>query len=1204
MTDWTKQQKEAIEARNSHLLVSAAAGSGKTAVLVARIMDMMVKEKMDIDSMLIVTFTHAAAAEMREKILRALTERMDEEGVSSDMADFLRRQMNRLNRASIETLHGFCIEVIRAGFHVVDLDPEFRIADDLERSMLRDEALEELLEESYARRDPSFLNLIEAFCGNKDDEAFKEMVKKLHGFVKSMPEPWTWMRNSVDWMGQSYEEFLKGPWIEEIRGQLIMELKEIADGYGHILKTAREPDGPHEYEETLLSDFALVAELTDLAENDLEAYVERISGMQSSEFVKRKSLNKTRRQEVDEGKEAIVKKGRDDLKKQVLTLGKRYFDCPLKTAHGHLALLKPDMEFLARFTESLDGRYLEKKAERRLLDFNDLEHFALEILGEERIARRFRTKYRQIFIDEYQDNNRMQEALIERIGRPDNVFMVGDVKQSIYRFRLAEPGIFISKYHRYASEGADGRRIVLNRNFRSREVILEAVNYIFGKIMNPVTGEIEYDGNARLNAGRSFGSERDESVEIHLLEKVFDEENGDIDEEIAELNHSQAEAILTARLIKRLLGEQTYDPGLKEYRPILCRDIVVLSRAAKNWVDIFHEEFTKEGIPVYTDNSGGYFETLEIKLLVDLLKLIDNRRQDVALLSVLRSPIGGFSIEELTSIRLAFPAGPYYEGAERYQRNEEDAVSVKLGLFYEKIDRWAQGARYMKLDDFIWLLVRESGYMAYVSAMPGGTRRRENLKMLLDRAGTLSGGSGGSLFEFIRFIEDVLKSRGDMDTASILGEKDNVVRMMTVHKSKGLEFPVVILTGLGKQMKRRNSRNDILMHRDLGLGPKYYDMDKRIHRESLPQTAIRNRSFKESVAEEMRILYVAMTRASDRLFLVGSVRDRGKAFEKWAGKLTDFSILNASSYFDWVMGSLSDIMTEEDVSEALSGTEVRLEENGRRWRLRVHDRTTLSMGAPEAKDPILRKRVESFDFDCEPSMAADLDKKLSWRYPYASVVKMPSKMTVTALNRLQSKEGLEGAGFAIPSLVKKPMGLEESRVPTPREIGNYYHGVMQHLKLNGELAEDAGRIDGQFRDLAGRGIIKPEALPYLDSEVVRRFFDSPLGRRLLASKNVHREVPFVLRKESGAVLNGDGTGMEGDDLLVQGIIDCYFEEEDGWVLVDYKTGNGWKEGLDAAAEAYSTQIAIYKEALEGITGRKVRDAYLYFFGPNKEVRVP
>ena len=1203
MVDWTDKQREAIETRGSRLLVSAAAGSGKTAVLVARIIDMMMNEKVDIDQMLIVTFTRAAAAEMREKILRALTDRLDSPKTDRETAEFLRRQMNRLNRASIQTLHGFCIEVIRAGFHVVDIDPEFRIADDLERNMLRDEALSELLEENYAVKNMEFVNLIEAFSSNKDDEAFKSMIKSFYSFSKSMPEPWDWMRESVAMFGQSYQEFLDCPWVREIREQLVMDLTDIVSSHDVLIDILREPDGPIEYEDTILSDKAIASGLLDLAKRDLEAYTNRILKLETADFVRRKSVPKGRKDEIDPEKDEFVKSGRDLLKKRIMDLRTKYFDASLKLAYEDLKKLKPDLAFLAYLSQKLDECYLEKKAERRLMDFNDLEHFALEILKDERMASRFREKYTHIFIDEYQDNNSMQESIIGLIERKNNVFMVGDVKQSIYRFRLAEPGIFISKYHEYGNEQSQGKRIVLNKNFRSRKTILESINFIFSKIMNTTTGEIEYDEDAKLNSGKEFLSDRSESVEIHMLEKAFDADNEFIDNEIAELNHAQAEAVLVARLIKRLMTEETYDPNTKAYRPIEYRDIVLLSRAAKNWADIFYEVLNGEGIPVYTDDSGGYFDTLEIKLLLDLLKLIDNRRQDLPLLSVLRSPVGGFTIEEMTQVRLKIPKGSYHEAVETYRKEIRDNLTEKLSEFYIKIDKWSSMSRYMKLDDFLWTLVVESGYLAYVSAMPGGIRRRENLKVLMDRASALSKGTCSSIFEFIRFIEDVLKSRGDMDTATVLGEKDNVVRMMTVHKSKGLEFPIVIMTGLGKRMKKNVSKNDLLMHRNLGMGPKFYDIGKRVFRESLPQKAIKLRSFKESVAEEMRILYVAMTRASDRLLLVGSVKNAEKEMVKWSSPITDYSIIDSETYFDWIMAPLSLLMTETDKLATVSGREVRLFGGDHKWKIKVYDRSSLSVGMPQAFDPSIKKKIEDLDFDAKPELLEKLDKTLSWRYAYAKMTGMPSKMTVTLLNRLDAEKTSGKIGFSIPTLAKAPEALLEKLELSPVEIGNLYHGVMQKLVLEKALTKSEQEIERQIIEMVKNDLIAKQALDFLDFGKIKSFLESPLGSRLMHSDNINREVPFILRKKVEEVIEIEPSLRGRDYLLVQGVIDCYFEEDGEWVLLDYKTGGAWRKGLELAAETYKTQLLVYREAIEKITGKKVKEAYLYFMDAGEEVRV-
>lgn len=1198
MPNWTPEQSKAISTLNSNLLVSAAAGSGKTAVLVERIIKIITEEMTDIDKLLIVTFTNAAAGEMRERILKALVEKI--KGQPENEA-FLRRQLTLLNKAYITTIHSFCIEVVRRNFYLVDIDPSFRIADTTERNIMIQESLDELIESSYEKAEDSFINLVEAFSSNREDVKLQDLILRVYNFIQSKPYPEKWLDESTDQFNISKEELEKSLWTETIKESIKIELNGGRNLINEALSMCNKINGPIEYKDALLSDLENLEELMKSLDISLDNFYEAISNLTHSRF---SSIRGQRKQEIDETFLEGVKSLRSQYKDKIIapirnSILTRGIDDHVK----QLNYMYPMMKCLYRLVKDFSELFSEKKLEKGILDFNDLEHYALRVLENEDVQSRFRNHFEYIFVDEYQDSNIVQETIINRIKRDNNLFLVGDVKQSIYRFRMADPSLFIEKYDSYSlDDGHNDIKINLSKNFRSRNEILQGINYIFKNIMSKDLGEIDYDEEVYLNKGIDFKDIDDPSIDIDVIEKKSDDLD-DLDDDIKEMSYIEIEAKRVAKRIKEIVGQKTYNPKIGDYRDISYKDIVILLRATKNWSPIFMEVFLDEGIPVYCDDSSGYFDVLEVKVFLDLLMLIDNKRQDIPLLAAMRSQIGKFTTDELIRIRINHKEGAFYEAVEKYIEEKTDQLQDKLQSFLEKLNTWSSEVNYMKLDEFLWKLLIDTGYYHYIGAMPGGLQRQANLRILVDRAEQFEKSAINGLFNFIRFIDKLAKSGSDMSTAKILGENEDVVRIMSVHKSKGLEFPIVICPGLGKQFNLRDTYQDILLHKDLGLGPKYIDVDKRTYTETIAQVAIKRKMKIESLSEEMRILYVALTRAVDKLILVGSINDIQKESQRWCRESTVYNLLSCRSYIDWILYTVSKHKNGILIRE-LAGFEINDEEldniNGSQWNIRIIDKEEILLDESEQRElkSQYEEKLRNFHIEEHSKHWTTIEERFNWKYKHHDSVKIPSKLSVTDIKKASTKN-LDSINYNIPQISKMTQFIEEEKDFTSAERGTIIHFVMQHLNLDNVSNEKS--IQDQVDDMIIKELLTEEEAKVVDVSKIKRFFESNIGKRILNSKKVYREEPFVLRRKACSVIQGLDECQ--DDLLIQGIIDCYFHEGDNLILVDYKTDFVFDGKIKNTVNRYKVQMDIYKEALEKITGKKVIESYIYLFNIDEEVKI-
>ncbi|MGS0764416.1 helicase-exonuclease AddAB subunit AddA [Syntrophomonas curvata] len=1182
---WTRAQEDAIKARECNLLVAAAAGSGKTAVLVERIIQLVLHDGIDINRMLIVTFTQAAAGEMRERISQALQSELEN---SPEEKRELHRQLKLLNQASISTIHAFCADILRRYFYLAGIDPGFRIADSMESDLIKLETLEDVLEAAYEKEIPGFLHLVEAFGSSKSDQNLRELILRTYEFAQCKPYPQQWLQARASDFDLGKEEFAGCMWVRGLLEQLSIPVQAAGDLLEEALQLCNRPGGPAVYADVLRDDIKMLEELCQtINQGDIftvYAVFNRIN------YGRMPRVGK----DVDADLKEQAKGLRDEAKNLIRRVGSEYLFKEPGRLLSDLQEIYPLMEEFCSLIMEFGHEYQKRKADKSLLDFNDLEHYALTVLSHPEAAAEYRQKYQYIFVDEYQDSNEVQETLINCIKQNDNVFLVGDIKQSIYRFRLADPTLFIQKMEQFQEmEGELNRRIDLSINFRSREEILNGVNYIFKHIMSPYLGETAYDARASLYPGLKTHDTSEAAIGLCLIDKS---RAADEEDELARAGDAEIEALVAAKKIKELLGRPIYDHKLEDFRALEYRDVVVLMRSTRNWITAFWEVFAAEGIPVYADMGSGYFEAGEITIILNLLRLVDNRRQDIPLLSVMRSPIGRFTLEELIQIRVQSQAGSYYEAVEKYPVENDADIGAKLQGFMQNLSRWKKEARYLPMDEFIWKILHETGYFHYVGAMPGGRQRQANLKALLDRARQFQDTSVKGLFNFIRYIDKIQARSGDMGVARILGENENLVRIMSIHRSKGLEFPVVIVAGLGKQFNMSDSSAGILLHKDLGLGPRYVNPELRSYSETIARVCIKNKLKLENLSEEMRILYVACTRPQHKLILLGSLSDLQGSAHKWSQPLTPFNLAQGKNQLDW-LGPVLMRHPDGSVLRELAGVSripEELYDDPSQWQIELLKRSEAGTADARAAEMLtaFHEQVEKH----EPGNDLELiSQRLNWQYPYQAAERIPSKVSVSLLKEGKSQPGL--MGIHLPASLVRPRFVEGVKPLSPAQKGSIMHFVMQHIELDQVGSQKA--IDKQVEAMVARELLLPDEAAAVDTAKILRFFFTPLGQRILNAKEVEREAAFNQLRQAADIT--ESAVAPDEKLLVQGVIDLFFYEGDEIVLVDFKTDYINGNNREELISYYQPQLKLYKEALEAIQGKKVKESFLYFFGINEAV---
>lgn len=1221
---WTEEQRQVIDLRDCNMLVSAAAGSGKTAVLVERIISKILDERKpaDIDRLLVVTFTNAAAGEMRERIRAALEKRLEEQPEN----EHLQRQITLVHHAQITTIHSFCLEVIRNHFHKIGLDPGFRIGDEGELKLLRHDVMEELLEEAYQEKDPEFLCFSEAFAPGKSDQGLEEAILQFYDFSMGHPWPEAFRSQCLEAYGADDRLFANAPWMQELMRILKLRIQDLLMIQKGLLAIVREPDGPWMYLEAMEEDLHYLQTLEKCS--TYEEYYRILEEPPSWQTLSRK-----KDEAVSAMKVLRVKNLRDVIKKQIDKLRQTYFFASPSQMAQDMANNRPMVQVLVDLTNRFEKAYGQRKAEKNLVDFNDLEHFALKILvepGEEgwlptQTAREYAEYYQEIMIDEYQDSNLVQEILLTSVSGKEqgirNLFMVGDVKQSIYRFRLARPELFMEKYHTYQKGQGENRRIDLHKNFRSRHQVLDTVNLIFQQLMTGAVGGIVYDEDAALYPGAQFPpAPREEfyDTEVLLIEDAQEEDAAEDQEAAGDLR--RREAMAAALRIRQMAGkEQIWDKEEERFRPVRYSDIVILLRTVSGWSDVFAQVLGEFGIPAYTGGSTGYFSALEVKTVLAYLQVLDNPRQDIPLAAVLRSPIGGLKDEELARLRIQSPDTDFYTCCVRYLEGQEQSSLLykKLKKFWEMTEGFRDMLPYTPMHLLLWHILDTTGYGEYVLAMPGGAQRKANLDMLAEKAMAYEATSYRGLFNFVRYIEHLQKYEIDYGEASQAGEAEDVVRLMSIHKSKGLEFPVVFVCGLGKNFNLQDSRSRLIFHPVLGVGCDYVDLDLRVKLPLLMKRVMARQLLEENLGEELRVLYVAMTRAREKLILTGGVKDLEKKMTDWTEEtgsgeaaLSYSAITSAATCLDWVMAALlrhdcgKTLLEEFDLPEA-SKTELSHQPGGvvfHRWSME---------GLSQAREKDIEQGMKERAMLYQPfseteetkAFGEELRRRISLRYPYEKNLSIPGKVTVSLLKRMyMDREPREEAFHlyqepeVVPLIPRFKSGEAEK---SGAARGTIYHRFLEHLEFGGGF--DRKFTESQLETMVKCGKIQKDEAEWISVKKITHFLTSSLGERMgraARAGKLYREQPFVLGVPASSL---DPEWDPKEEVLIQGIIDAYFQEGDSLVLVDYKTDQ--VKDQEELERRYKVQLLCYQMALECLMGKPVKEKWIYSFCLNQEVTV-
>ncbi len=1194
---FTEEQNQAVVSRDCNLLLSAAAGSGKTAVLVGRIIGMICDEEhpVDIDRMLVVTFTRAAAAEMRERISKAIAEKLSENPTS----EHLQRQASLLHNAQITTIDSFSLFLIRNHFNEIGLDPAFRVADEGEVKLLKQDVLKELLEDRYASGDEDFAACVEFFCTGASEDVLEENILKLSKTAAGFPWPEEWLLERQNDYVIEEGRLLAGESEKYLAKHLKRMTKGLAEDLHEALRIAELPAGPYAYGALLESEVEKLEKISSY-----ESLEEIGLALSALAFDRLPSVRAG--SGVDADLKDCAKAIRDNVKKAAEKLKEKFFFLQPTMSNRRDALCAGPIRTLIDLVLDFDRRILEKKQEKKILDFSDMEHYALQILLERdgdkwvpsRVAKEYRQHFDQIFIDEYQDSSRLQEYLLTAIcGQDDgryNLFMVGDVKQSIYRFRQARPELFIEKYTTYGPEGPM-KRIDLSKNFRSRDEVLSSVNGIFSRVMTESAGGVEYDEAAALYKGATFPENEDCETEMLFTDPLEAEDS------------IRQEALSIAMKIKEL--KESFMVTEKEgLRPARYSDMVILVRTNKNWDEPLKEVLEQEGIPAHITSKAGYFAATEVREVLQFLRVLDNPGRDIALFGTLRSVFGGFTEEEIAKIRAKSIKGSLYSALKTYvsAEEEEDAESIalrgKVSAFLDRIAGYRKLTVYTPIRRLIEQMMEDCNYMQYVTALPGGSRRRANVEMLLAKASDFEKTSYFGLFHFVRYMEQLEKYNVDYGEMDVMDENADVVRIMSIHKSKGLEFPIVIVAGLNKKFNHQDEYKALVVDGDLGLGTKYTDTALRMQGETLRHKCVACKLKEDMLSEELRVLYVALTRPKEKLILSATLPDAEAVWEKQRKSgmrtLSFAGFMGAQS----LLGFILPILDKTDIKVSFCTPDTY-------ERRRFTEQVTLA-----GKLKALKESAKAAD----PALLAELSEKFSFRYPYEALSDLYTKTTVSELKIQAMAEKDEGAYHTFEQKDPAPYvpGFKRGEEAVSGALrGNAYHRIMEILDFDGLLLPVLGGFPEEFsayeqlmRDKAKeldsaltayldacavsrrlseeyRGILKNrKIIEFLKSKIAYRMW------RALRAGKLHREQPFVLGI-SASRLKKDYPADE--TVLIQGIIDVYFEEEDGLVLLDYKTDA--IASMEALWDRYETQLLYYSEALERLLLRPVKEKVLYSF---------
>lgn len=1242
-------------------------GSGKTAVLVERIINKVINDKIDIDKILIVTFTSAAASEMRERILEAIYKKIEEEPTNTD----LQRQIILLNKCNISTIHSFCLDIIRNNFYEIDASANFRVADTAEIELLKQEVVDDLFEEKYLEENKAFEKLLNTYANYRGDENLRQLVLNIYRFIQSSPFPGKWLEEQVEKF--NLKDKLNNDFSETVWGQILLEnfKEELIDS---ILKLKQVEKNLMKFEELNKYQIVIGSDIEGLEriEANSNSWENAYNSALTLSWAKWPSDRKITLEAKDEAKEI-----RDSVKKKVASTVEKYLIYNSKQANSDIYEMYEILDALKQLVLEFTEKFSVRKKEKNIVDFNDIEHFALNILlkvdedgriYETDVAKKYKEKFDEIAIDEYQDSNMVQEYILKSVSKGNNIFMVGDVKQSIYKFRQARPELFLEKYSTYKLKGeniSNGMKIQLFKNFRSRENVLDLTNLIFENIMSYKLGDICYDENEFLNYGANypeFEGKDDNEVdniqeksneaknyagiaelniidlkpeEIDIYKDEIEENLNQEDDEVQENQERIEDVVLEAKYVAKKIKEiidsnyMVYDRK-QGYRKVTYKDIVVLLRSTKVSAPIFEKEISNLNMPVFSDVSSEYLESMEIQTMMSLLKVIDNPMQDIPLVTVLRSSIGGFTDNELVEIRGNDKNISFYESVknkyedlkkygsvdgdketreedfedkendennEKNGNNEKQKIDLKNKLenFLKNLKKWQNEEKYMSLDELIWQIYSDTNFYNFVTLLPNGGLRQANLKILFERAKQYESASFKGLFNFINFIDKLHSNSGDLSSAKLIGENENVIRIMSIHKSKGLEFPVVFLSCMGKQFNLQDLNDNIILHQDLGFGPKYINPDKKIEYTTLAKEAIKLKAKVETLSEEMRVLYVALTRAKEKLIITGVSKDLEKSFREKESLIQMYKtnkkeinpvlLKKYKSYLDWIelvyFNNIEkidkfmklNIIKKSDLLKDLNNNEE----------------------VSDGEENIVTK-LNKMAKNVQSTGVGELSKTLKWKYIYLDSSVIPTKTSVTKLKEAENEqnepiisiEELEGQTDESQFAVARPQFLNEVTEITGAQKGTLMHLCFQKLDEHKQYTKQM--LQELVNDMVRRKLITELEGKAVNIYKLYSFTQSELFKQLQNAKKVYKEQPFYISLTADEVY---GNGIN-DNILVQGIIDLYFINQSGEVvLVDYKTDYVEKGKENELIQKYSKQLEIYKKALEQALGKCVDKCYIY-----------
>ena len=1171
-------------------------GSGKTAVLVERMIQKIIKDKINIDSILIVTFTNAAASEMKERILEAIYKKIEEN--PEDV--HLQKQITLLNKANISTIHSFCLEVIKNNFFEIDISPNFRIGESSEIELLKMDVLDELFEEKYNLGDKDFLELVETYSSYRCDDELRYLVLDVYKFIQSSPFPKEWLEQVVEKFNiDTNVKFEDTAWGEILLKSYLEFIEETEINLQNVVELLETNYELEKYSKAIKTD---IENLENLKTNTWDEFVFKLVDFKFKTWPTDKKITSNIK-DLAHKKRTKINKSFNDKKKEMGQYTSKEAIEDIAFTYNYLKSLK---DIIIEFAE----RFSQKKKEKNIIDFSDIEHFALKILVKKdekgnyiptEVAKNYMSKFTEIAIDEYQDSNLVQEYILSKISTGKNVFMVGDVKQSIYKFRQARPELFLEKYNNYKlkenKKEEDSLKIQLFKNFRSRDSVLNLTNIIFEEIMSKELGNIEYNENEYLNLGASYPERNDTKAECYFMnlkekeknewdmyeEKLEDEE---AEENSEPIEKNMIESKFVANKIQELINNQfqVYDIKQKQYRNLKYKDIVILLRATSNVAPIYEKTLSEANIPVYSDSTSEYLESTEIQTIMATLKIINNPMQDIPFVTVLRSMIGGFSDNELVEIRLTDRNCNFYECMQKAILQVDKTLREKIEKFLNKIETWREEQEYLSLDELIWKIYEETSYYEYVGLMKNGSLRQANLKMLFEKAKDYENASFSGLFNFINFIEKVKTSSGDLDAAKIIGENEDVVRIMSIHKSKGLEFPVVFLCNSSKQFNMNDLKNSVLLDQDLGIGPKYIDYRKRIEYNTLAKEAIKLKVKNENISEEMRVLYVALTRAKEKLYITGTSRDAeeeikekeetvAKFKNKKISKLAMHRYLSYMHWIEFVYSKNKEKMKEYFEFNIIDKEEISENENVQEESINLSD--------------IINEKIKK-----SKKLDSKILEKINWKYKNEELTKMASKMSVSEIKK--NKSNAENKQEII---MQTPKFIAEEKVSASRK-GTLIHLCMQWLDYRKEYTYSS--LKEMVEELEAKKIITSLEAENININKVLNFTKSKIYEELKTAKLVEKEKPFYINVPSKEIYGG----KTGKPVLVQGIIDLYYiNKENELVLLDYKTDYVENNNENILKEKYKVQLDLYKKALEEALNRKVDKIYIYSTYLDKAIKL-